>query len=91
MKTLMISSAIVAAIAASALSANAQVAAPAAPAANNNIVVAQNTNPLLRKQVLSTSGTVKAVASNTGDDDSNERGEGSEGGEGGEGAGGDND
>jgi len=89
MKTLMISSAIAVALAASAFSVNAQVVAPAA----NNIVVAQNTNPLLKKKVLGTSGTIKAVASNTGDDDSNEneRGEGSEGGEGGEGAGGDHD
>ena len=79
MKTLMISSAIAAAIAASAFGVNAQtVAAPAAPKAGS---------PLIGK-VLKTNGTKKAVATNAGEVEGTEN-EG--GGESGSESGGDSD
>ncbi len=76
MKILMISSAIAAAIAASAFGVNAQTA-PAAPKAGA---------PLIGK-VLKTSGTNQAVATNTGEVEGTE----SEGGENGGESGGDSD
>jgi len=85
MKTLMISSAIAVALAASAFSANAQTAAT-----GNNVVLAPTGSVLLQKRkVLNTAGTAQAIATNTGE---SEGAEGNEYGERGEhGFGGDDD
>ncbi|MDQ7080882.1 MAG: hypothetical protein Q9M41_09475 [Paracoccaceae bacterium] len=71
MKTLMISSAIAVALAASAFSANAQTATT-----GNNVVLAPTGSVLLQKRkVLGTAGTARARATNMGESEGHEYGE----------------